>query len=187
MVDGSNPHRRWPRVSPSSIRYSFTDLGRMECWVGLAARGGRSGVMRSTRNWTQVAGMVAQWFTHYATHCLTRICIYQILIKQKRTNYRTLIKQLSTCKLVLFPQKNKNNTWGQLQQVSRTKKLDITAFAMCYMLMISAVEASVPGNLIKSIICTRCAHFDRSWLTGWSSWEPCLFNLITKMWSVFPK
>ena len=33
--------RRWPGVSPSIIRYSFTDLGRMEGWVGLAALEGR--------------------------------------------------------------------------------------------------------------------------------------------------
>ena len=41
VADGSNPYRRWPGVSPGIIRYSFTDPGRMEGWVGLAARGGR--------------------------------------------------------------------------------------------------------------------------------------------------
>ena len=41
VVDESNPHCRWPRVSPGIIRYSFTDLGRMEGWVGIAARGDR--------------------------------------------------------------------------------------------------------------------------------------------------
>ena len=41
VVDGSNPNFRWPRVSPGIIRYSFTDLGRMEGWVVLAVQGGR--------------------------------------------------------------------------------------------------------------------------------------------------
>ena len=39
VVNGSNPHRRWPRVSHGIIRYSFFDLGRMETWVDLAAQG----------------------------------------------------------------------------------------------------------------------------------------------------
>ena len=38
VADGSNSHCRWPGVSHSIIRYSFTDLGRMEGWVGLAAQ-----------------------------------------------------------------------------------------------------------------------------------------------------
>ena len=38
MVDGSNPHRRWPGVNPDIILFSFTDLRSMEGWVGLAAR-----------------------------------------------------------------------------------------------------------------------------------------------------
>ena len=41
VVDGSSLHRRWPRVSSGIIWYSFTDLGRMEGWVGLAAPVGR--------------------------------------------------------------------------------------------------------------------------------------------------
>ena len=41
VVDGSNSHCPWPRVSPSIVQYSLNDLGRMEDWVGLAARGGR--------------------------------------------------------------------------------------------------------------------------------------------------
>ena len=36
-------------------------------WVGLAVQGGRSAGIRSTGNWTRVTGMVAQWFTSYAT------------------------------------------------------------------------------------------------------------------------
>ena len=39
VVDGSNPHRRWPGVNHGIIRYSFIDLGRMESWVDLAAQG----------------------------------------------------------------------------------------------------------------------------------------------------
>ena len=41
VVDGSNYIRRWPGVNPGIILYSFIDLGRMEGWVGLAARGCR--------------------------------------------------------------------------------------------------------------------------------------------------
>ena len=46
-----------------------TDLGRMEGSVGLAAREGKKiwCDMASTENRTQVARMVAQWFTQYAT------------------------------------------------------------------------------------------------------------------------
>ena len=39
VVDGSNPHSWWSRVSPGIIWYSFTDLGRIEGWVGLTAPG----------------------------------------------------------------------------------------------------------------------------------------------------
>ena len=41
VVDGGNRHSRWPWVLPGIMRYSFTDLARMEGWVGLAVRGGR--------------------------------------------------------------------------------------------------------------------------------------------------
>ena len=41
MVDRSNPHRRWPRVRPGIIRYSFTERGRMESWISLVPRAGR--------------------------------------------------------------------------------------------------------------------------------------------------
>ena len=41
MVAGSNPHHRWPGVRPGNIPNLFTDLGRIEDWVGLAARGSR--------------------------------------------------------------------------------------------------------------------------------------------------
>ena len=39
VVDGSNPQRWWLGVSPGIVWYSFTDLGRMNGWVSLAARG----------------------------------------------------------------------------------------------------------------------------------------------------
>ena len=41
IIDGNNPYLRWPRVSPGIIRYSFTNLGRMEDLVDLAVRGHR--------------------------------------------------------------------------------------------------------------------------------------------------
>ena len=41
VVNGSNHHRRWSRVSPGITRYAFANLGRKEGWVGLATRGGR--------------------------------------------------------------------------------------------------------------------------------------------------
>ena len=41
VINGNNPLCRWPGVSPGIIRYSFTDLGWIEGWFGLAARGNR--------------------------------------------------------------------------------------------------------------------------------------------------
>ena len=41
MVDGSNPNRWWPGVSQVIIWYLFINPGRVEDWVGLAARGDR--------------------------------------------------------------------------------------------------------------------------------------------------
>ena len=38
--DRSSLYHRWPSVRPGIIQYSITSLGRMEGWVGLAARGG---------------------------------------------------------------------------------------------------------------------------------------------------
>ena len=83
VADGSNPHRRWPRVSPGIVRYSFTDLGRMEGWVGLAARGGREiwwydlhGNPERTPERTLVTSMVAQWFPHYLLSKTSKIKIF---------------------------------------------------------------------------------------------------------------
>ena len=41
VVGGSNPHCQWPRVRPGTIQCSFTELGKLEGWVGLAAGGVR--------------------------------------------------------------------------------------------------------------------------------------------------
>ena len=41
VVDGSNLNRRWPAVSPGIFRCSFTGLGGMGGWVGLAGQGVR--------------------------------------------------------------------------------------------------------------------------------------------------
>ena len=74
---------------------------------------------------------------------------------------------------------SKNSNWDQLQQVSRTKKLEITTLIKCCLLSITVVEASMSGNLCKSIICAKCSHFDRCWYIGWFSREACSFNLVT--------
>ena len=37
---------------------------------------------------------------------------------------------------------SKNSNWDQLQQVSRTQKLEITALTKCCLLLISVVEVS---------------------------------------------
>ena len=58
-------------VSPGVIQYSFTDLGRMEGWAGLAARVGREicwyHLDGESNPESNRARMVAQWFIHYAT------------------------------------------------------------------------------------------------------------------------
>ena len=41
VVDGSIPHCQWPGVTYGIIWYSFTNLWRMEGYVGLAVRGYR--------------------------------------------------------------------------------------------------------------------------------------------------
>ena len=62
----------WPGVSPGIIRYSFTNLGRMEGWVSLAAR--RGGEIW----WYDLHGESSPgrshgstMFTHYTTAALT--------------------------------------------------------------------------------------------------------------------
>ena len=56
---------------------------------------------------------------------------------------------------------SKNSNWDQLQQVSGTQKLEITALTKCGWLLISVAEASMSGNLCKSIMCAKCSHLDR--------------------------
>ena len=77
---------------------------------------------------------------------------------------------------------SKNSNWDQLQQVSRTQKLELTALTKCCLLLISVVEASMFGNLCKPI-CTKYLHFNRFSYIGWSSRKASSFNLVTKLQS----
>ena len=51
----------FPVANLSISRYAFFHLGKMKGWVGLAVQGTFTG------NYTGVAHMFAQLFTHYAT------------------------------------------------------------------------------------------------------------------------
>ena len=89
VVDGSNPHRRWPGVSSRIILYSFIDLVMMEGWFGLAARGDREiccgmNQARVARYGNTIvypipyscfvaAAMVVQYFTHYISAALSKV------------------------------------------------------------------------------------------------------------------
>ena len=152
---------------------------------------------------------------------------YQAMIKYKRNECKTFIKQLWTRNFVLIAQNShwtkqtihisqsllyrkkaslcgafklpltlgprflmyntsENSNLDQLQQVSRTQKLEITTLTKCCLLLITVVEASMCGNRSKSIVWGTCSHFDSCLYIGWSWREACSFNLVNKLQSVFP-
>ena len=82
MVDGSNSHRGWPGVSPGIIRYSFTDLGGMDGWVGIALRGGRE------IYWYGIHGVSNTGRWHGST-MVNPLC-YSHLLQMLRVYYSTM-------------------------------------------------------------------------------------------------
>ena len=152
---------------------------------------------------------------------------YQAMIKYKRNECKTFMKQLLTRDFVLIAQNShwtkqaidisqsllhqnkaslcgafklsltlgprflmynisENSNLDQLQQVSRTQKLEITTLTKCCLLLITVVEASMSGNRSKSIVWSKCSHFNSCLYIGWSLPEACSFNLATKLQPVFP-
>ena len=69
VADENNPHGRWPGVSLGIIKYSLTNLERMEDWVCLAAREYKK-IWWCDLHGKSNAGCSygsTQWFTFYAT------------------------------------------------------------------------------------------------------------------------